>query len=363
MTIIHILTGTEIGGIENLVQNYTRLSIHRNIVVSIWKSGPIANKIESNGIKVITIDKSHTDIYGILRSILAICKSEKASIVIAHHAAPVSHICLLYLKYKLPKIKTIAYAHQNAIDMCHVEDKKKYKLRKFILSRSFSKANLVIAISESVKRSLKEYLKISLDNVEVLPNGVDIDKFSRKSMKVIHCPMRIIFVGRLIQEKGVQNTIRALALLADNLNFKFIIAGDGPYRSELQKLAIECGISDRVIFVGAVEDVSGYLFESDVFIHMPEWEEGFGIAVIEAMAAGLICICSNSGAIPEIIGDKVNGYIIDNKNKYELAKKISEICSSEQSTISSISYLAQERAKMFSIDRYVYKFDRIVEEL
>ncbi len=131
----------------------------------------------------------------------------------------------------------------------------------------------------------------------------------------------------------------------------------------MEKLTSELGIGDKVEFLGMRRDVPELLWQSDVFVHLPEWQEGFGITVIEAMAAGLICIVNDHGALPEIIQDNVNGFVI-RKDIYIFKKVLCELADSKrkkESCIDNVREKARERAEDFSIERYVKELEMLLE--
>jgi len=107
------------------------------------------------------------------------------------------------------------------------------------------------------------------------------------------------------QWKGFDLLITAFARLADEYpDARLRIAGDGPIRAELEALARSEGVGDRVEFPGFVRDVPGFLAGVNVFVNPSRWE-AFGITLVEGMAAGLPCIASRVGGLPEIGGDLV----------------------------------------------------------
>lgn len=115
------------------------------------------------------------------------------------------------------------------------------------------------------------------------------------------------YVGRLVQEKGVDLLLRAAAELAQDC--RILIVGDGPARQELKRLANQLGIDGRIEWVGAVRhcEVAKYLDRMDVLV-LPSrtskyWKEQFGRILIEAMACGVPVIGSDSGEIPAVIGN------------------------------------------------------------
>jgi glycosyltransferase involved in cell wall biosynthesis len=147
--------------------------------------------------------------------------------------------------------------------------------------------------------------------VDVIPQlGVEPTVF-RCNRKPKADLFTIGFVGRLVNEKGVDILLKAVRLLAERgLPFRVKICGHGPCSEQLKRLASQLGITDRTIWMGAVphEQVPEVMRDLDVLV-LPSrsvdwWSEQFGHVLIEAMAAGVAVIGSSCGAIPEVIGRK-----------------------------------------------------------
>jgi glycosyltransferase involved in cell wall biosynthesis len=131
----------------------------------------------------------------------------------------------------------------------------------------------------------------------VIYNGLDPTRF----LDIAPRPGPVFgSVGRLVPQKGYDLLVRAFARLCrhdDEAQLK--IAGDGPTRSDLLRLIRSLGVSGRAELAGFVEDVPGFLSGLNAFV-VPSRTEGFGMTLLEALAAGLPCIASRVGALPEI---------------------------------------------------------------
>jgi glycosyltransferase involved in cell wall biosynthesis len=142
--------------------------------------------------------------------------------------------------------------------------------------------------------------------LELLPLGVDVDRFQPVDQEPPRTSLRIGFVGRLIPHKGVDVLIRAVALDA---RMVAEIYGAGHEQSALVALAEELGVADRVIFHGhvgeaAIPDVYRHIDVLSVpSVPMPGWIEQFGRVVVEAQASGIPVVTSASGALPDVVGD------------------------------------------------------------
>ena len=174
-------------------------------------------------------------------------------------------------------------------------------------------------------------------------NGIDLEQFShatpidRKTLGFKENDFIVVYSGRLIKEKGIEELIDAFNQLKDYPHIKLLIlggsfyglSGNNPFLDTLKKKSEN--IKDSFVFTGFIpyEQLPRYLKIGDVAVVPSMWEEPFGLTCIEAMAAGLPLITTNSGAIPEICKDKA--IIIsknDFSNQFHQVLKNSPICSS-----------------------------------
>jgi len=141
------------------------------------------------------------------------------------------------------------------------------------------------------------------------PQGVDLDVFypRRPERAADDTPFTVIYVGRLVPEKGVNLLIDAMGALGGSS--RLVLIGGGPSRASLEARASDLALGDRVQFAGAMSpmELAEQLRRSDVLVlpslSTPVWKEQFGRALVEAMACGLPVVGSDSGAIPEVVGD------------------------------------------------------------
>ncbi len=175
-------------------------------------------------------------------------------------------------------------------------------------------AGSVITISEYVKRVLLENSKLEPENVYTLLNGIEIEKFAvspseevcyslKKRLGIRKGDFVLLFVGRIIEEKGVKELISSVLAL-DDPSVKLILAGQGAsfhkgYRREIEMLSKNA--TEQIKLVGYIpnEQLYCYFGIADCFIMPSIWEEGAGLVQSEAYAAGKPAIVSNRGGIPE----------------------------------------------------------------
>ncbi len=360
MRVLHLLAGGGIGGIESLIRNYAECSQHENVFLFAFSGGIIADELAAINKEVLLVPEDTHGNYARLKWILTCCRNLRADVIISHHSSPIFKIVLACSRVLLPGTKTIAYAHANASDI-YAAKHKGALLRKLVHGIGFHAADEIIAISENVKDSLIQEFGIRQNKVFVLYNAIRIPE-KTPALSAFGEKLELVFVGRLIQEKGVQTILRALsyAQLANGVHLT--VVGDGAYRQSLEQLADELGVFHAVDFVGLHKDIHPFLSKADVFVHSPEWEEGFGITVVEAMSYGLLCVCANSGALPEIIENEHSGFLVQAHSAQALAEKLAWVKENarQKNSFETIRKNAQARARAFDMVEYARRLDAFV---
>jgi glycosyltransferase involved in cell wall biosynthesis len=191
------------------------------------------------------------------------------------------------------------------------------------------RADVVVALSTGWKRLLLERISPDLV-VEVVPNSVDAS-FARAARGEGVMPARgqaqVLFVGAVEQHKGVFDILKAVPLVSRaHPDVCFILAGpEGPKAEQLQiaRLCSEANLDGAVRFPGVVtgRDKLDLFLSSTLFV-LPSYVENLPMVVLEAMAAGLPVIATPVGAVPELVRDDVNGYLVQPGDYQALAERI-----------------------------------------
>lgn len=180
-----------------------------------------------------------------------------------------------------------------------------------------------------------------VSNFRKIPMGVDVTKFSQGDPSKLWTSATrdktiILFVGRLVQKKGVDSLIRAFSLLPSPVraDSELWIVGDGDQQGNLQNLAQSLGIQNKVVFHGQIENDSlpHYYAAADLFVGPSTTTdygdtEGQGIVFIEAAASHLCVLATNSGGIPEIVTDGETGILVPPDDTNELSKQMTRLLS------------------------------------
>ena len=179
----------------------------------------------------------------------------------------------------------------------------------------------VLSVSHGVKDRLVRMYGYSPERVNVVHHGVDIKRFapaSKDARKALRGQFGIkddavvmVSTARLVPTKRLDRLVRAFDVVsAERSNLWLLLTGDGPERGELERLSASVCGRENIRFLGDVPDVSDVLRAGDVYV-LPSNEEGFGIALVEAMACELVCVATRTVGPSEIIEDGVNGLLTE----------------------------------------------------
>ncbi len=169
--------------------------------------------------------------------------------------------------------------------------------------------------------------------------------------------------ARLVEQKGHRYLIEAFAEACTSRDdIRLLIVGEGPLMASLQRLVQDKNLSRVVQFAGFRTDIDNVLRNLDVFIHPSLWE-GFGLAVLEAMAMGKPIIATKVSALPELIEDGINGCLVPPRDSSSLARAIIRL-SSDETLRRSLGQNARRKCqKVFSAERMVKATRAVYAEL
>ncbi|NMB13135.1 MAG: glycosyltransferase family 4 protein [Firmicutes bacterium] len=191
----------------------------------------------------------------------------------------------------------------------------------------------VICCSEYMRGEIRYIFQVPVDKVRIIPNGVKAsdfaieDAFDKKAFRRRYAADNeqiIYYVGRLVHEKGVDTLIETVPrVLARHNQAKFVIAGKGPAEFALRERAHRLGVSQSVYFAGFVDDLTrNRLYACADVAVVPSLYEPFGIVALEAMAAGVPVVVSDTGGLSEVVRHAQNGLRAYPGNAQSLADNI-----------------------------------------
>jgi glycosyltransferase involved in cell wall biosynthesis len=291
--------------------------------------------------------------------------------------------------------KIARFAARNRIDIIHAHLGRDY-ITAGIAARSVGTAKLVI--TRHVMFPMKSYHRIALSNVDAaigvspavterlrmifrydrvhtIPNGISFDDLQvshaagaefRRYHAIPDDAVVIANIGELRLQKGQRDLVLAANELAkDHDGLHFIIAGedhtlDGRFRRELRRLVRVLGLEERFLFLGWLDDIRPLLAATDIFVS-PSHSESFGLAILDAMAAGRAVVATETDGAKELLGGLADLAAI--RDPLDLAAKIDPLISDGSKRDELGSKLRASAEERFGIEKMINATDRLYREL
>jgi len=372
-----------IGGLARHVAGLSQAMAKKNVDVNVVTVGETREKsYQEEGVLVHAISPNflpakdfvseilHLNFSLLEKSIKLINEWGKVDIIHAHDwlvafcARALKHI------YQLPLVCTIHATEYGRNNGLHT-DLQRYisGVEWWLIYESWK----VIVCSEAMRGEIRNIFQTPQDKIKVINNGIDIKgiKIAKEIPRTNYVSPDekiVLFVGRLVPEKGVQVLIEALPkVLAFEPKTKLLIAGKGPYENNLKELARAKGLENNVKFLGFIND-----YERDVLyryadaIVFPSLYEPFGIVALEGMVSGSPVIVADTGGLSEIVQHEVNGLKCIPGNVDSLSEQIMRTFTDGQLVSRLVKRAQADVADKYSWDgiakRTLNLYEEIIEE-
>ncbi|MGI6605098.1 MAG: glycosyltransferase [bacterium] len=228
--------------------------------------------------------------------------------------------------------------------------------------------NSRLAADSLVKRGV-----VPRDRIRVIPNGLKLDKFAVDGLKRAGLRQQLglaedeflwLAVGRLEEQKDYITLLRAFKILKQGGHqAQLRVAGQGPLLENLQRLAVDLGISDRVVFLGLRRDIPLLLNAADGFVLSSAWE-GLPNVVMEAMAAAKPVVATSVGGVPELVQEGVTGYMSPPRDVEALAAAMAKMIGLSESERTRMGQAGRAHIEAnYSLERVVDQWEKLYLEL
>lgn len=279
---------------------------------------------------------------------------QKFDLVHAHFNSPCGELALkLNELYHIPYVIT---EHASHFD---------FLLGKGLrIKESLKNSSRLFCVSPFQKEEILKQIAYGMDRIELMPMGVDFEKFKPAPKEKKNPHFRLLFVGALIERKGAEILIEAFSHLSSRFSYELRIIGDGELESNLKSLVARLGLSNQIVFLGAkVErDLIIEYQKCDIFV-APSLKESFGVTLVEALACGKPVVSTCCGGPEWIIHDK-NGILSKPGDSKDLKEKI-EFCTKRIDEFDS-EFIRNDSFKRFSQERLIKKqvsiYDSVLSE-
>lgn len=326
--VVHVCVSPGLGGLELYSLQLHEMFVKDGIacVHAVQENSLFENKLKEVGLSILSFKKtSYFSMSNILK-FRKLIKSQKANYVVVHH--------LKDLWFVVPALWGMKDVRVIGIAQMFLRNVNK---KDFLHKALYGRLAKLLALTDLQKQSLLDCLPIESDRVDVIPNSVDMQKFKklkpetrmqiRNSLKLSENNILIGLVGRLDPWKGQKELLIAFEKIRKENNNVFLLIigeetpGESGYKDSLLKFISENKLSDSVFLIGFQENVHEWMSSMDIYV-MPSYEEAFGIVLVEAMAAGLPCISTRAGGVPDIIISDEVGCLVEPRSSDAIYKAL-----------------------------------------
>ena len=334
-----------VGGIARVVHDLSKTLIKdgHEVTVVTYKEGDAPYFEDDKGVKVYRVDNYMINPNNFIDWILQlnfnmverasqiIAEQGKFDVIHAHDWLVANAAKTLKHSFDIPIVATIHATEAGRNSGIREPNQKYINDTEWMLTYE---ANEVIVNSNYMKSEVQRLFGLPFEKINVVPNGVNLNKFtgmdrdySFRRKYAMDNEKIILFMGRLVYEKGVQNLIAAMPkVLASYHDAKLVIAGKGGMLDELKAQADYLGISNKVYFAGYMngKDVERMYKAADISV-FPSTYEPFGIVALEGMLAERPIVVSDAGGLGEIVEHRVTGMKSYCGNPNSIADSILEL--------------------------------------
>ncbi len=258
--------------------------------------------------------------------IAEVVRNENIEIIHCHYAIPHTISGIIARDIVNKYLQTYVVTTLHGTDVTLVGSQENFRQ---IVQYALDKTDVITCVSEFLYHTtIREFAPSK--PIEVIPNFVDTEEYKRKLLPDLKNNFSqkgekiIIHISNFRKVKRVPDVVRTFHLIEKEIPSKLILVGDGPEVSDVENLISKLNLSDKVYCLGEQSSIVELLSISDLFLLTSE-TEGFGLAVLEALSCEVPVVCYKVGGLPELVHDKLNGFLVPFGNIELLASKAIEI--------------------------------------
>jgi len=278
-----------------------------------------------------------------------------------HYAIP--HASAAYLAKKIVEAQTGRYipviTTLHGTDITLVGRDKTFAP---VVAFSINQSDAITAVSQNLRDETYRTFPIEKE-INVIHNFVDTHRFHKKPIDAFRRVIApngeriLMHASNFRKIKRVQDIVRIFDIVHKKIPSKLLFVGDGPERSDAESLCRELDLSDSTRFVGKQEQMEEILAVADLFLLTSEYES-FGLAALEAMAAGVPVVSTNAGGLPEIAIQGETGYLDDVGDIHSMSEHAIQILEND-ATLKKFKASALAHAKNFDIHHIVPQYEAL----
>jgi len=233
-----------------------------------------------------------------------------------------------------------------------------------VVTFSINESDAITAVSQNLREETYKYFAITKE-IEVIRNFVDVNRFSRKPIDAFRKAIApngeklLLHASNFRKIKRVTDVVRIFANIKKELPAKLLFVGDGPERSTAEDLSRELGVCNDILFVGKQEQMEDILAIADIFLLTSEYES-FGLAALEAMAAGVPVISTDAGGLAEINIHEKTGFLSPVGDVATMSNYALRLLKDEK-LLNTFRKKAHQQALQFDIHTVIPTYEKLYE--
>ncbi len=370
--IVHMIFRLDFGGLENgLVNliNHMPTEKYRHAIICATDFTDFKKRINDTSVAVYALNKKPGNDLSAYYRLWKLLRKLKPDIIHSRNLGTIEYVIpslLAGVRYRVHG--------EHGRDMSDIDGAN----RKYILLRRLYNPFLrrFVALSKDLEQWLLNTVGINANKVVQLYNGVDLTRFHSVgigntlhsiSLQIHAGDVLIGTVGRLQSEKDQVTLINAFSLLVDDgridsKTLKLVLIGDGPDREMLENLVARKSLSEKVVFLGARNDIPGLLSSLDIFV-LPSRGEGISNTILEAMACSLPVVATRVGGNPELVKENNTGLLVPSNNPEKMADAL-RVYLTDKVLAQKHGRAGRQRVESyFSIDKMVASYVEMYDSL
>jgi N-acetyl-alpha-D-glucosaminyl L-malate synthase BshA len=235
-----------------------------------------------------------------------------------------------------------------------------------VITFAINESDAVTAVSESLKQDTYKHFAVTRD-ISVIPNFINLEEYNTKTQdchRGLYAPAGekiMIHVSNFRKVKRVEDVLRIFEKVRKELPVKLILVGDGPERNNVERLCRELNTCSDIRSLGKLTNPEQILACADLFL-LPSETESFGLAALEAMAAHVPVISTNTGGLPEVNIQGETGFLSEVGDVEEMAKNAISILRDEN-TLAQFKVRAYQQAKKFDIHFILPLYEKLYAQV
>lgn len=307
----------------------------------------------------------HYQPYSLALSTLMVEIAENNGLDLIHVHYAIPHAYAAYIAKQILKEKNIELPIITTLHGTDITLVGKHPSYQSAVEFSINKSDVVTTVSQSLKQDTYEVFNIQKD-IQVIHNFIDnsLYKFDCKDLRENLAQKQekiVIHVSNLRKVKRVTDVIKIFNEIQKKVECKLIIVGEGPELEAMNNLINEFHLQDKVRILGKVKDLNKILCISDLFL-LPSSKESFGLAALEAMAAGVPVVSSNAGGIPEVNIENSTGFLRDIGDVEAMSQASIKLLSDDEK-LEQFKKNARQNALKFDLNQILPQYEKLYQSV